>query len=115
MKVIIVNCKIGFEVSNLDNINLQDFLTTLTRLELFALISFCFNYLILSAIVSTISILYGDLFIRYYNLEEKYPRLANIKSNKIKKYTLYYNVFLILFSVIAQLFACTIVFLQHFS
>lgn len=92
--------------------NLQDFLSSLTRLELFAFISICFNSVIINALISIVFILYGDFLIRYFNLEIKYPRLAKFINYRktINKYALYYNLFLIFFCTMSQLSACLIVF-----
>ena len=99
------------------NFNLQEFLNSLTILELFAFISLCFNFVILSALLSIIFILYGDFLIKHFNLETKYPKLANFINfrKKITKYTMFYNIFLILFCSLAQLSACLMTFWHYFS
>ena len=99
------------------NFNLQEFLNSLTILELFAFISLCFNLVILSALLSIIFILYGDFLIKHFNLETKYPKLANFINfrKKITKYTMFYNIFLILFCSLAQLSACLMTFWHYFS
>lgn len=99
------------------NFNLQEFLSSLTRLELFAFISFCFNSVILSAIVSIVFIWYGDFLVKYFNLEVRYPKIAKFIAfrKKLNKYSLYYNLFLISFCAIAQLSACAIIFWDYLS
>ena len=94
------------------NFNLQDFLSSLSRLELFAFISLCFNSLILNALITIVFIYYGDMLIKYFNLEVKYPRLAKFISfrRKLNSYALKYNLFLILFSVFSQMFASILIF-----
>ena len=96
---------------NLD-FNLQEFLGSLTRLELFAFISLCFNSVIISALVSIVFILYGDFLIKYFDLELKYPKIAKFIHfrKKISKYALYYNIFIIFFSAVCQLIAGLIIF-----
>lgn len=94
------------------NFNLQEFLKTLTRLELFAFISLCFNSVILNALISIVFILYGDFLIRYFNLENKYPKLAKFISfrRKLQNYAIKYNLFLIFICTLLQLFVCLVVF-----
>ena len=97
---------------DLENFNLQEFLSSLSRLELFAFISLCFNSLILNAIISIVFIFYGDILIKYFNLEVRFPKLAKFISirRKLNNYALKYNLFLILFSVGSQMFASLLIF-----
>lgn len=94
------------------NVNLQEFLSTLTRLELFAFISLCFNSVILNALISILFISYGEFLIKYFNLEIRYPKLAKFIAFRrtLQKYSLRYNLFLIFFCTIPQLFVCLLVF-----
>ena len=84
---------------DLENFNLQEFLSSLSRLELFAFISLCFNSLILNAIISIVFIFYGDILIKYFNLEVRFPKLAKFISirRKLNNYALKYNLFFITF------------------
>lgn len=93
------------------NFNLREFLKSLSTLELFAFISLCFNYLILNALISIIFIFYGDYLIKYFNLEEKYPRIAKLISlrRKLNSYALKYNIFIIILAAGSQLSASIIV------
>ena len=102
---------------DLENFNLQEFLSSLSRLELFAFISLCFNSLILNAIISIVFIFYGDILIKYFNLEVRFPKLAKFISirRKLNNYALKYNLFLILFSVGSQMFASLLIFWQYIN
>lgn len=94
------------------NFNFQEFLSSLSRLELFAFITLCFNALILNAIISIVFIFYGDILIKYFNLEVRFPKLAKFISfrRKLNNYALKYNLFLILLSIGSQMFASLLIF-----
>lgn len=97
------------------NFNLQEFLSTLTILELFAFTTLCFNSVILNCLVSIVFIYYGDFLIRKFNLELKYPKLAKFIEfrRSLQSYSVKFNLFLIFISVIPQLIACALV-LWHY-
>lgn len=82
-------------------INYKDFLTTLTIEQHACLFNF-FGYLIIFfAINSVIIIYYGDLLIKYFNLEMKYPKLTRLIQlrRKILTYHLLIN-FIFIYIVI---------------
>lgn len=91
--------------------NLQDFLKSLTLLELFAFTTLCFNSIILNCLISIIFIYYGEFLIKYFNLELKYPKLAKFIAfrRSLQSYTVKFNLFLIFISVVPQLIACAFV------
>lgn len=97
------------------NFNLNEFLNSLTRLELFAFISLCFNSVILNALISIVFIWYGEFLIKYFKLETRYPKLAKFIDfrRKLQQYSLKYNLFIIFICILPQLFVCLVVFWHH--
>ena len=108
MKEFITNLLFNFDFQ----IKLQEWLETLSGIELLAFIIFCFNGLILNALVSIVFILYGDFLIRYFKLEEKYPKLAKFIQirRKLQNFSIKYNLVVIFFSTLPPLYASFLVF-----
>ena len=111
MKEFITNLLFNFDYQ----IKLQEWLETLSGIELLAFIIFCFNGLILNALVSIVFILYGDFLIRYFKLEEKYPKLAKFIQirRKLQNFSIKYNLAVIFFCALGPLYASLIVFWHH--
>lgn len=112
-KLELINIMNGIKKQDIfEIIKIREFLSSLTQLELFAFISLCFNSVILSALISIVFILYGNFLIKYFNLEIRYPKLAKFIAfrKNLQKYSLSYNLFLIFFCTIPQLFVCLLVF-----
>ena len=102
--------------NNWKSFELDNFLKTLTDLELFAFISLCFNSVILNAVVSIVFIYYGEILIKYFKLETKYPTLAKVivLRRKIHNFSVKYSLFMIFICVLPQLFISIVVFWQYF-
>jgi hypothetical protein len=73
--------------------------STLNVEQLDALVNAIGYFIILSSIISVAAVLYGDFLIKYFNLEEKYPRLARFIQirRKLQWYYLNYNLIIIVF------------------
>ena len=93
MKEFITNLLFNFDYQ----IKLQEWLETLSGLQLFAFSIVCFNGLILNALLSILFILYGDFLIRYFKLEERYPKLAKFIQirRKLQNFSIKYNLVVI--------------------
>ena len=89
MKEFFTNLLFNFDYQ----IKLQEWLETLSGLQLFAFSIVCFNGLILNALLSILFILYGDFLIRYFKLEERYPKLAKFIQirRKLQNFSIKYN------------------------
>ena len=75
--------------------NLYDFLDTLTLLEESAFLHIFMFIYILCCVANIISVLFGNEIIRYFNLEERFPKLSiyfKLRS-KFQKYYLAWNIF----------------------
>ena len=106
-----------FYKSNINfDFNLQKWLETLTGLELFAFVIFCFNGVILNALLSIVFILYGEFLIYYFKIEERYPKLAKfIKYRRqIQNFSIKYNLMIIFLSTFPPLYASFLVFRHYF-
>ena len=81
-------------------ISYQDWLNTLSVSHRGAILHLCFSVTILFCLVSMISVFIGDQLIIYYNLENKFPRLARFIQlrRKFKKYYFMLDSLIILFS-----------------
>ena len=108
MKEFITNLLFNFDYQ----IKLQEWLETLSGLQLFAFSIVCFNGLILNALLSILFILYGDFLIRYFKLEERYPKLAKFIQirRKLQNFSIKYNLVVIFFSTLPPLYASFLVF-----
>lgn len=75
----------------------QEFLLTLNLEQHIALANLFSDIFIFSCLVTIVTIFYGDLMIKYFNLEEKYPRLAKLIQlrRKFQTYSLTLNIALI--------------------
>ena len=111
MKEFITNLLFNFDFQ----IKLQEWLETLSGLQLFAFSIVCFNGLILNALLSILFILYGDFLIRYFKLEERYPKLAKFIQirRKLQNFSIKYNLAVIFFCALGPLYASLIVFWHH--
>ena len=91
---------------------LYDYLDTLTLLEESALIHICIFMLILSCLVSIISILFGNEIIKFFKLEERFPRLELFFKlrTKFQRYYLIWNIFIIVFVCLLAIFLNLLVF-----
>jgi hypothetical protein len=77
---------------------LYNFLDSLTLLEESAFLHLLVFIVIICCLISIISALFGNEFIQYFKLEEKYPKLSIYFKlrTKFQKYYLAWNIFIIL-------------------
>lgn len=95
------------------NFDYDNFLKGLNKLELLSFGNLLLDSLILNATISIIFILYGDYLIKKFNLEIKYPKLANFIKlrKKLQKYSIVTNFILIFIGLIPQIFMCIFILL----
>nr|YP_010130265.1 hypothetical protein KQ422_mgp033 [Clavaria fumosa]QPZ51167.1 hypothetical protein [Clavaria fumosa] len=76
----------------------KDFLSTLSVEQIAAIVNILGYIIIISSIISIAAVLYGDFLIRYFKLEERFPKLAVFISirRKFQRYYLNYNFIVIL-------------------
>jgi DNA polymerase III delta prime subunit len=81
--------------------NYKEFLTTLSVEQHACLFNLFGYFIIFFAINSVIMIYYGDILIKYFNLEKKYPKLSHLIQlrRKILSYHMLIN-FIIIYSII---------------
>jgi hypothetical protein len=96
--------------------NFQNYLSTLPLEKIGALghIFFFISIAILFSLVSIIFIFYGDSLIKYYNLEEKFPKLARFIQlrRKFQQYYFLINISLIIIALLLIIYVNLIVFLN---
>lgn len=75
----------------------QEFLLTLNLEQKIALSNLCSDIFIFACLVTIASIFYGDLIIKYFNLEERFPKIAKLIQlrRKVQTYSLSLNIALI--------------------
>lgn len=94
-----------------------DFLDSLTLLEESAFLHILIFILILSCLVSITSIFFGNEIIRYFNLEEKFPRLGlffKLRA-KFQRYYLIWNIIIIVCVSFLAIFLNLLVFYTKLS
>lgn len=81
--------------------NLWESFETLDALEKFAISIILFKSVLISALISIVFIFYGDILIKKYNLELRYPKIANIINlrRKFSRYYLILNICLIIYVI----------------
>ena len=91
--------------SSVIDFDLQSFLNSLSTEELLAFAGILLNSLVLSHTISIILTLYGDYLIHKFNLEDRYPRLANLihLRRTLQAYYLKISLIWIFLAVIPQL------------
>lgn len=92
--------------------SLYDFLDSLTLLEESAFIHICMFIFILLCLCNIILIFFGNEIIKFFKLEEKYPKLGlflNIRS-KFSRYNLMWNIFLIILVCFLAIFLNLLIF-----
>lgn len=96
--------KSSFIISELHT-KLREFISTLTGEELLAFGGLLFNGLIVNYTISIIFILYGDYLINKFDLENRYPKLANFIQfrRKLQSYYLKISFFWIFICVLPQI------------
>ena len=96
---------------------LYDFLDSLTLLEESAFLHILIFILILSCLVSITSIFFGNEIIRYFNLEERFPRLGlffKLRA-KFQRYYLIWNITIIVCVSFLSIFLNLLVFYTKYS
>jgi len=91
----------------------QNFLSTLSLMELGALCHIILSILILFCLYNLIAVFYGDSLIKYFNLEVKFPKLSRFIQirRKFQQYYFFLNIFLILIAVLTIIYINMIVFI----
>jgi hypothetical protein len=91
----------------------QDYLSTLTLVQTGALVHIILSLFIFFCLFSIIGIFYGETLIRYFNLEEKYPKLARFIQlrRKFQQYYFILNIFLIFIALSSIIYVNLLVFL----
>lgn len=81
--------------------NFNDYFSTLTFEQSFAIVHILGSVVIFISLTSLISVVYGNMLIDYFKMEKKYPKIARF-INLRRKFQLYYSMidFFIIFSVI---------------
>nr|YP_010130179.1 hypothetical protein KQ422_mgp119 [Clavaria fumosa]QPZ51081.1 hypothetical protein [Clavaria fumosa] len=76
----------------------KNFLSTLTVEQINYIINIIGYFIIISSLISIAAVLYGDFLIKYFKLEEKFPKIAKyiIIRRKFQWYYLNYNIIVIL-------------------
>jgi hypothetical protein len=94
--------------------NFQNYLSTLPLEKIGALGHILISVAILFSLVSIIFIFYGDSLIKYYNLEEKFPKLARFIQlrRKFQQYYFLINISLIIIALLLIIYVNLIVFLN---
>jgi len=92
--------------SSIIDLDIRALLDSLTPEELLALANLLFNQIIIFNVFSIFCIFYGDFLIKYFNLELKYPKIANIIQLRktYQKYFLNISFIWILFSILPQIY-----------
>lgn len=90
----------------------REYLTTLSIEQHIALIHLCLTFTMFFALISITSIFYGDLLIKYYDLEVKFPKLAKFISirRKLQFYYFTWNLILIILVLFTILYLNFITF-----
>jgi len=107
----IINSKDGSSGSNslignnfIDSIN--QFLSTLNFEQTLAILHISGSIFILISLYSILLIFLGENFIKFFNLEEKYPKIANFINirRKFQKYYISINVIIIVFVLLTIIY-----------
>lgn len=100
----------GDEIIN----NFQNYLSTLPLDKVGALGHIFISVAILFSLISIISIFYGDSLINYFNLEEKFPKLARFIQlrRKFQQYYFIINISIIILALLLIIYVNLIVFLN---
>jgi hypothetical protein len=91
----------------------QDYLSTLTLMQTGALVHIILSIFILFCLFTIIGIFYGDILIKYFILEEKYPKLAKFIQirRKFQQYYLLLNILLIFIALLSIIYVNILVFI----
>ena len=102
-------------LSYLNIFNIYDYLDSLTLLEESALIHLLIFTILLSCIITIISVFFGNELIKYFNLEEKYPRLGIFLRlrTKFQWYYLIFNILLMVYLCFLGIFINLLVFIKY--
>ena len=106
-----VNCSDIFGVFK-DLLNMyQEFLLTLNLGQQIAITNLCADIFIFACLVTIVTIFYGDLVIKYFNLEERFPKLAKLIQlrRKFKTYSFSLNI-----ALIFAILICVVLFNLYF-
>jgi hypothetical protein len=99
-----------------DNIieNFQNYLSSLPLEKVGALGHILISIAILFSLVSIIFIFYGDSLIKYFNLENKYPKLAKFIQlrRQFQQYYFIFNISIIILSLLLIIYVNLIVFIN---
>jgi len=99
-----------------DNIfeNFQNYLSSLPLEKIGALGHILISVAILFSIISIIFIFYGDSLIKYFNLENKYPKLAKFIQlrRQFQQYYFIFNISIIILSLLLIIYVNLIVFIN---
>jgi len=107
----IINSKDGSSGSNslignnfIDSIN--QFLSTLNFEQTLAILHISGSIFILISLYSILLIFLGENFIKFFNLEEKYPKIANFINirRKFQKYYISFNIIIIVFILLTIIY-----------
>ena len=81
-------------ISNLNPAKLSEFFDSLTLGQLAAFLNIIFFIMLLLTVYSILATLFGNEIIKYFNIEEKYPRLKTFFKlrSTFQKYYLFWNV-----------------------
>jgi len=94
--------------SSIFSIDIDKFISSLSKEELLAFSGLLLNQLILSYVITIIFILYGDYLIERFKLESKYPKLAKFIQfrRKFQSYYLKVSFAWIFVGLFPQIFMC---------
>ena len=86
--------------------NLNSYLSTLDLEQIVAFTNIIGIFTILITLISIIFIFYGNLLLDYFNLEDRYPKIAKIiiLRRKLQQYYLLWNIFVITVVLISMFF-----------
>ena len=90
----------------------QDFLNSLTLVQLLTILNILIGFLILNCLFTLIAVFYGESLINYFNLDQKFPRLTKfiMLRKKFNQFYFFVNCIVIIIAIISMIYANYLMF-----